>query len=1352
VTRLWLALLLCLAVPARADWEVKRSPFDARLVTRYKALLDKDPFDAYAFRQLFDMYKRYRTVDALVAEYAKAPSTASTEAVRALLAKQRGQLDEAERRLQASLALHADPRAQALLGDVLFAAKKPGEAEAAFKAALDGTKDAARKPILQKLAQLALRAERGVAAADALAEARRYYDELLKLAPNDNDIRREYAEVLAARGVPKDAAAEWSKLAARAKDPVERAQAEVRAGELLDAAGQETEAVALFERVFAAMPRGNYLRREVADRIIGVARKKDQRRELTMRWDKQWTSRDFVQWEAMARLWDELGDAERAIECWRHALDLDRHAIEARRRLIALYERAGRDADALAESRKLVTAAPGEWRFQLDLAERLRRSTEHGAGEEALKIAARVSASSRDPSLHVALADLYMHWGLQDKVLAERQRLVELEPNEELHIVNLGESLWQRGQKDKAIEVWRRLANLGGKKEAAMAKLAEVYADHDMLAESFDLYERALKLAPTDLALKRGRAAALERLRRDDEADRAWLEVFELATARSEKSVQVEARQRLLTLWVRKDRLRERVTDTTRRFERAMTGSDENAKIAWGLLLAEAAARHHQTHVAEEVLGRLVKASARPEVKADALVALAHVRRQRRQIREAIDALQQAAQLVPARARELYAQIAELSLQLYRDADALAYAEKATALGPPDANAQIRLGEVLERREQIAEAAAAYKKAIEIDERQWRTYFTLARLELRRGRPEEAARLYREVLRRAPDEELVIDAARRAIDLEEFLGRLGELERELQPLAYTQADKKVYRQLLVELYERYAVPLAARARRGDAAAKVELEHVGETALRPLLDVLVDGDSAQVRTAVRLLGELGNPGAAAPLLRLARPVAAAPSPVEKRAARQSKHEVWVPFVFAQPAAAPGAGVEVRIEAALGAARVASQRDRAAFVALAGDSEKHLRLAAMFALGRLGGAEAAAAAEKALGDGTADVQAMACVALGRMKAPRAGALLSRMLGDESRAPLVRAAAAIGLALAEVRGHEDDLNAALISGSDELGRAAAWALGRLGGASARGALASAVFLRREDVRRVAIAALRDGPGAARNLPEPERGPGVGDGLSARNWLAALVVTPAGNRSDAAPLFRGLESATSAALGDALTRHRDLQLRALADLDARDDGPALGPLSEGPLSSADQRTVAGLVAALLPTIDRAFDRGDVTTRVLCVQVLGKIPGGLSRLIAAVDDPNEDVRLAAIAALGEPAGDTSERAVPLARVASSSSWRDRRAAALSYAALPASANPLAGLVRLLGDEDPLVREGAVHGLMTLGRRAAERDGAVRALSGRAAKEPVAEIRQAISHALATLQPDTDAAKPPAVR
>src|SRR5207302_5874885 len=65
--RLLVALaLVAIASPhARADWEVKRSPFDARLVARYKQLVHANPDDADALAKLTALYKQYKSVDEL---------------------------------------------------------------------------------------------------------------------------------------------------------------------------------------------------------------------------------------------------------------------------------------------------------------------------------------------------------------------------------------------------------------------------------------------------------------------------------------------------------------------------------------------------------------------------------------------------------------------------------------------------------------------------------------------------------------------------------------------------------------------------------------------------------------------------------------------------------------------------------------------------------------------------------------------------------------------------------------------------------------------------------------------------------------------------------------------------------------------------------------------------------------------------------------------------------------------------------------------------------------------------------------------------------------------------------------
>src|SRR6185312_13496477 len=73
--------------------------------------------------------------------------------------------------------------------------------------------------------------ERGLDAKAALAEARKYHDELVRDDPKDEEARREWAEALAAHGQPGEGAAEWRTLAAGlSRDPARQGQAWLRAG------------------------------------------------------------------------------------------------------------------------------------------------------------------------------------------------------------------------------------------------------------------------------------------------------------------------------------------------------------------------------------------------------------------------------------------------------------------------------------------------------------------------------------------------------------------------------------------------------------------------------------------------------------------------------------------------------------------------------------------------------------------------------------------------------------------------------------------------------------------------------------------------------------------------------------------------------------------------------------------------------------------------------------------------------------------------------------------------------------------------------------------------------------------
>jgi len=1397
---------------ARAEWQVKRSELAPQIVERLKQLLAANPDDGYAYKKLVGLYRQHRSLAALVAEYtpkAGRRATAAQLVVLGHILRDEGDQAAAMQRYEEALATAAPPAAVALaaergLAEALEKSGRRVDARARWAAVLARTNDVKQKKALhRKLADLALDPAVGLDPDAALAEARTQFDALLKLDAGDRDARRELAELLASRARPKDGAAEWRRIAdGLGRDPGQRAQALRRAGELEEVAGEVDAAIATYRQVYAAVPRGHALRREAIDRLVAAHRKKDRLRELLATWEREWPvgERTFAEHDALARLADELGDSERAAEGFRRALAADPHAIDARRRLIALYERAGRDADVLAETRRLVSTAPGEPRFRIELAERLYRTPD--GRKEAISIAEGVAQSSRDTALLGAIAELYQRWGLADRALAIRERLVRIEPNEEAHIVNLGELHFARGEKEKAREVWRRLLKTG-KREQALGKLGDVFAEHDLSAEALALYDDALKSAGAGgdvaltLQLMRGRAGALERLKRDGDAERAYNDLFEAAAKAGDRAVLAEAQKRLIAVLARRGRLAERAAAFRARFDAA----DGDAVLAaWGLLVADAYGKLGRHGDAVEVLGQLVKRARANGVRAEGEIAVAHLHRARRNIKEAIAALERAATLAPDRARELYAQIAELSLALYRDADALAYAQRAIDLGPNDAQSQLRLAEVYERRDQIDEAVAAYRRALQLNDRQWKTHFTLARLLLRRGEPAEAAALYRDVLRRASEEELVLEAARHAIDLEEYLGRLGELERELAPLAYLHADKRVYRNLLLELYERYAMPLVARARRGDEGARIELRRIGETAVRPLLDALVDGDTRERKLAVTLLGELGNPTAAIPLFKLAAPRLAAAERAPKRAKgakgdgdkRATSEQLLLgelrnPFAGGRGGVVGGAIggtgragigvsgfgsfgsrgearalVELRTEAAIAAARVASAKEIPQLVALARDDEKHLRLAGLLGLARLGGPAAEAALTRALGDGSPEVVALAALGLGRLGVTRAAGELTRVVVDPGRRPLARAGAAQALGLLAIvdggrlaAGDRAAAEAALIGalddGGEELARKAAWGLGRLGGRAARGALLQAAFVRRDEVRGAAVEALAasaraaEADTAALTTFDPPR---AADGLDVRGFVAALG-RPASDAAIDVPAaaWRGAAPELEAALREALSRHRDLALRTLVDLAAGPGGPdggiALGPLTRAVIAPDDRAVLDGVAAALRPHIERLAREGDLAVRSAALEVLARTPSASSVVLAATTDATPDLRLAALAALAEPRDlPTASPALfaALQRSLRAPGWRERLRGATSLGRLlplaqrrglvGAAAGPLtAALSDALADPHGLVREAAAVALGTLGASA------VPALARRAS-DPTPEVRAAVARAL----------------
>ncbi|MFO0574520.1 MAG: tetratricopeptide repeat protein [Polyangia bacterium] len=1340
-----------LALPTAArgdDWQVTRSEFDPRLLGQLKEQLRRRPDDAALLRRLVGLYRKHSSVDKLAAELvaqAERSGSGSDLFLAAQVERERGKSDEAARLLERAMKPGGLDvvKGSLLLSEWAQKRTPPDYAEARkqLERALGAlpANDARRKAVLRRQVDLALGSGDMGAATQALGT-------LIESAQGSEVValRRERAEALGRANKPAEALAEYKKLEPQLGDSVKRAEAQIRIGELCEATQDELAAMAAYRKGLSLLPQSHYLRRELYDHLIALHRKRDELPTLLKQLEADFpvATRSFGAWEMLGRLYDERGDTAAATTAYRAALRKDPHSIDVRRRLLAILERSGVTPEVLAEYEQLINYAPGDSRAYLELAER-----QHKLGQRDKALATLRRAAQRfqgDPSLHSALADIYQRWGEAQLALAESELLIRLDPREESYVINLGEMYWARGRKDKAEEVWRRLLTLNPNRAVGQARLADVYAEHNKMPEALDLYQKAVRAEPNNLQLRRGLAQATERMNRPREAVQLWEQIYFAARAPSERLLRLEARQHLAALIGKETRLLASIYSWQRRFQAQMsqpaqpltaTSSDPAASgelLALGLLLSDVSLQAGRLGEAESVLVRLRARFPDGPMLAEVLLALVPVYRYQRKLDEAIAALKQAATLLPDRRRELYAQLAELSMQSYRDDEAIKYAEQAVA----DAQGELRLGELLERKDDVPRAMAAYKRAIEQDPRLFRAHMALGRLHLQRGELAEAAALYRDVVRRTPQEELIFEAGKKAIDLHEYLGTLGELLRELLPLSYASLPKPAYRKLLLLLFERYATPLVSLARAGDAAAQAELVRLGQSGLKPLTETLGDGELGEQRVAVALLGEMKNPSAAPALLALVSPPGTPGAGSEPRVVLGS----------AAMAALPRAtDMDLRVDALLAAARLEDPHSLRGLAQLVQSREKQIRLAALYGLVRLADKldkPEVVVLEQALSDPSPAVRIVAALGLGQVAAHRglsprhAGLLVGVIERRRARPDEVdeQAAAACVHALGRAGAHDKlpllvDL---LREGNDEVQRQAAWALGALGEPRAAAPLLQAVFTKREPVRQAAVLALsqlgaqgRPGnqpasppgpPGqAARPLPAERRGVDGLDAVALLRDAAAVPALPVASE----PAWQREPAAVASALVAGLREHHDVQLRTLEDLTAGGRRPfALGPLPL-PAGEVGRRALEREVgAALLPVLKSlarpqpgATAAADPPLRRLALLALGGLlaldehAAEVATLLqkTAEDDPDPERALLAVTLLERPAGTSPPAAAPAPApvldrfVAHADRWV--RLLALQAAARSPSGRYLsqAALERATTDRDGYVRDLATQ-------------------------------------------------------
>jgi len=1225
-----------------------------------------------------------------VAEFERRASDAGPEqwtakAILAAIYLQDGRLDDARKMYDAIIAFRPkDPVPRLALGQLARDGNDPATAKRHYEEALPLVAAQDREQTLRSLIAVSLDVK-------DFEAAKKYHRELLKQGQGSLLLRGELGRELEARGELALAEAEFRDVVlGAAGDNRTLAPALRDLGRILSRQHKNTEALATLKRALATAGGEAGVRNEIFALISEVYRTDNNLGELIRLLEEEHAT-DFSRTASLGALYEETGQVDKALTAYRRALAVSPRNIDVRLKVIHLLQAQGELELAIREYEALIRAAPHNPDYVFELCEAL-----IGHGDRPRALAMLVGLEQRatgDEEMLVRLADFYERIEERQRSIDVLTRLSVMAPGDPSHLVDLGDRFYQQGDKKKALLTWSRIKTVVQNRAKALATVGEVYLDHDMATEGVEALKEAKQLEPQNIAYQKAYAVALERTaaatgasssstKGFEEALKIWEEL--LASSKNDKNLAREARTHVVTLYGLLHQLDQQVAPLQKKF------AARPPDVESGRLLAEVQTRLHKLTDAEVTLRRVTELA---PGDADAFLTLERVLVLRQNLAGAIDVLKTLTEIDPKRAREFYQRMAQYAAELYRDDDAVAFAARAVQLSPDDAEGHRKLGQMYRKKQDFERAIFEFRAAISKNDKLYPVYFELAELLLSRGSPEEADLLFRRVVRAAPDEDLVSQAARQSMQINLGKGTLETLEQDLLPVAIGNPRKTIYRRLLVELYGAMAFPLIQAVRHGQPAeaeaARKTLSTIGTRAVKPLLDALADEKEAQQRIAVDLLAFVQNKSAGPALFAFATGQAEQPLRVQAMVACGALRDT---------------ALLPKYESVL------LPKDEGAMTP--GDP---ISMTAAWSVARLGDKKAGPLLLKLLAKGSPELKALAAIGLGLLHDKKSAPDLVLLARSVEAGNVARAAGAF--ALGELGAQEATQPLlSLTQGADTLPRQAALlALARLKSDTAASAIAQGILAEDPALRESSVlAALVLETGEYRTLHEALPVPDAS--IDLRTIL--LQLTPSGYSASerAKALISESTSLRQALRATSLASER---ARALADaLLARDGKPAFSPFTDGidaidpELRKKAEDAAESIAQTVVPAFVSlaTFKAADVRERAIQFLAKRREDEAQKAVVEAIqDDKHEDVQRLAVSSVTPAANQEVVQAVAALLHARSWALRVRAAQALERIGPPARQAGFAPLVEATrSDAYALVREAAMKAAARVDRAASQ--------------------------------------------
>ncbi len=830
------------------DWSADDQSIEARRAERYQQLVDQSPEESYAYNQLMQSVGKGAAYEKLLRTYenkvAQKPNNFNLRMVLGHMYKYGGKLDLAMQSYREAEKIKSTALVAMSIAKIEAESRNYVEANNAYERALSMSSSKDQKTeILRAMAEIAI----------ARRDLSRAKDCFAKLIALDDSLflRRELSQIYAQNGMYAEARAALEEAkSVRGVSADEKYRLDLDIGTLWEQDGNDAEAKSVYDALDAKLPASHWMKRELISRQIDMSRRQGDVTQLLAVLEKQWKNPTLEQRLELAQLYDETGRPADAENQYKKAISSKSDNAEAREKYITFLKSHGRieDANKARAERLKIKALAGNFEYHYELYEAYVQQKRLDDAIRVLDNARKTFGSDFDVLQRIAEA--YLMHGREAKALEIYTSQVKSHPNDINAIEALGDYYNLQGQKKNALDTWKKIESVQIDRTTKLESLARIYDEHGYTEEAINLYQRVARDNPKDCQILRSYAEVLARGRKHDDAVEAYEHLSDMCQNEAVTRVAARASAQIQELRGNAERAIARAN------ARAQASPDDASKTRFAALTALALDRPNDAIPTVEQYTTLHPQDAD---MVQTLVTLYEAAKLNDKARTTLEAL--TAQSSPDARRSALIALAEFDESQGDLESARTNLAKALEIDANDADINEKMGDLLTRSRQYAEAANYYQTASQISSSNAAYAFKYATSLSMIGHDEEADAIYLKIVSTSNDESLIQRAAERAIDYHAWKNDLDKLENSWKPLLYALQRREVYVGLMLKVAKLQAQPhilaIKTQPSRAAIADRHALRELSERHARAILEALQSKDASLSAQALNLGEWLAN---------------------------------------------------------------------------------------------------------------------------------------------------------------------------------------------------------------------------------------------------------------------------------------------------------------------------------------------------------------------------------------------------------------------------------------------------------------------------------------------------------------